>query len=94
VIADFTSSGRSFTGTVSATQEGETIQCTANGKQKGRSNVKIRPGPCDIGVIVLHGKFDPSNDTIMGHFVLTRRGRKVRTGTFTLIRVASASRTP
>ena len=48
----------------------------------------VTGGTVDIGVIVLHGKFDPSSDTITGHFVLRRGRRKVRRGTFTLTRFA------
>jgi hypothetical protein len=85
--ADLTSSGRIVTGTLNATQDGQTTSCTVNGKQKGRSKIKASLTPCKI---VLQGKFDAATSTIKGHYLQHGR-RKTKTGTFTLTRVASPS---
>ena len=87
LVADLTSSGRTVTGTVTSTQDGQTVSCTLNGRQKGRSKIKATLTPCKT---VLQGKFDPSTNTIKGHYV--RHGRhNVQTGTFELTRGGSPS---
>src|SRR5215813_8139603 len=70
LVVDLTSSGRTFTGTLVSTQDGQITSCTLNGKQKGRSKIKATLTPCRT---VLQGKFDLTTDTITGHFV--RHGR-------------------
>jgi hypothetical protein len=84
LIADLTSSGKTVTGTLSATQGGQTTTCTLTGKQRGKTHIKASLGACKI---VLHGVFDSATNTITGHYV--RHGsHKTHTGTFTLTRVA------
>ena len=85
--AELVSSGRTVTGTVDVTQDGQTSSCPLTGKQKGRFKIKARLTTCKT---VLQGKFDATTDTITGHYV--RHGRhKTSTGTFTLTRAASPS---
>jgi len=87
LIADLTSSGKTVTGTVTSTQDGQITQCTLHGKQRGRSHIKASLTPCKT---VLQGKFDAASDSITGHYV--RHGRhKTQTGTFTIARVSSPS---
>jgi hypothetical protein len=84
LIADLTSSGKNVTGTLNATQGGQTTTCAFTGKQRGKTHVKVSLGACKI---VLHGVFDSATNTITGHYV--RHGRhKAHTGTFTLTRIA------
>jgi len=84
---DLTSSGRTVTGTLTSTQDGQSVSCMFHGKQKGRSKIKASLPPCKT---VLQGKFDPSTNTIAGHYV--RRGRhQTQSGAFTITRAASPS---
>ncbi len=87
LAADLTSSGRTVTGTVIATQDGQPDTCMVNGKQKGRAKFKAKLSPCNVA---LQGKFDAATDTITGHYV-GHRHHKTDTGTFTLTRAASPS---
>ena len=87
LVVDLASSGRTVTGTLVSTQDGQITSCTLNGKQKGRSKIKATLTPCKT---VLQGKFDPTTNTITGHYV--RHGRhKTQTGMFTIARGASPS---
>jgi hypothetical protein len=87
LTADLTSSGRTVTGTLSATQGGQPENCTLNGRQIGRVKLKAKLTPCDVA---LQGKFDAATDTITGHYV-NRGHHKRQTGTFSLTRAASPS---
>jgi len=87
LVADLTSSGRMITGTLDATQDGQTSSCTVKGKQHGRFGVRAALTPCKIA---LKGKFDATTNTITGHYV--RHGHhKAQAGMFTLARSASPS---
>ena len=91
--ADFTAgpTAKSFTGTLTATSADGTDQCTVNGRQKPHKKVIIRLTACNKGnTIVVHGKLDPTAQTITGHFAFTKKG-KVKRGTFMLARGASPS---
>jgi len=82
LVVDLTSTGRSVTGTVESTQDGQTTTCGLAGRQRGRDKVKATLTPCRT---VFQGKFDAASDSISGHFV--RHGRhKTHTGTFTIVR--------
>jgi hypothetical protein len=87
LVADLTSSGKTVTGTVSFTQDGQLITCTLDGKQKGKAKIKVHLTPCKT---VLQGKFDETTDTIDGHYV-THGNHRTKKGTFTLTRGASPS---
>jgi hypothetical protein len=82
LVADLTSSGKTIAGTVTSTQDGQTITCPLTGRQRGRTHLRASLGACRI---LLQGKFDPATNTISGHYV--RHGaRKTHAGTFTLTR--------
>jgi len=88
---DFTAgtTPKTFTGTLTA--NGGEDQCTVSGKQKRHQKVIIHLTGCTDGsTIVLHGKLDPTAETITGRFVLTKHG-KVKRGTFMLAKEASPS---
>jgi hypothetical protein len=86
LIADLTSSGKKITGTVTSTQDGQTVTCPFTGRQRGKMHVRATLGACKI---VLHGTFDSATNTISGHFL--RHGRhKTHTGTFTITRMAAS----
>jgi hypothetical protein len=84
LVADLTSTGKKTTGTVTSTQDGQTITCPFTGRQRGKNHLKANLGPCRI---VLKGAFDSTTNTITGHFV-RHGGHKTHTGTFTLTRVS------
>ena len=87
LVADLTSTGKMVTGTLDATQDGQTTMCTVKGKQHGRTGFRAALTPCKIA---LKGKFDAGTNTISGHFV-HHGHHKVETGTFTLTRGGSPS---
>jgi hypothetical protein len=87
LAADMTSSGRTVTGTVTATQDGQADACTLNGRQTGRVKFRAKLTPCKV---VLQGKFDAATDSITGHYV-GHGHHKRETGTFSLTRAASPS---
>jgi len=90
LVADFMAGTKpkTFTGTLTA---GGMDQCTVNGKQKPHKKVTIRLTGCNNGnTIVVHGKLDPTAQTITGHFAFNKKG-KVKRGTFMLARGASPS---
>ena len=78
---------RTFTGTATLTIKGTDVQCAIAGKQKRHDRVKARVAPCAIGIVLLHGKLDPTLQTIAGHYLNVRHG-KVHTGPFTLMKEA------
>jgi hypothetical protein len=85
LVADLTSTGKKFTGTLTSTQDGQVVTCPVTGKQRGKTHVKAKLGPCRI---VLQGAYDVTTNTISGHFI--RHGsNKTHTGTFTLTRAVS-----
>src|SRR5436309_12499616 len=91
LAVDFTAgtTPKTFTGTLTA--NGGEDQCTVRGKQKRHQKVIIHLTGCTDGsAIVVHGKLDPTAETITGTFVLTKRG-KVKRGTFMLAKGASPS---
>ena len=80
---------KTFTGTLIA--NGGEDRCSVRGKQKRHQRVIIHLTGCTDGsTIVLHGKLDPTAETITGGFVLTKP-RKVKRGTFMLAKGASPS---
>ena len=87
LVADLTSTGKKVTGTLDATQDGQTQACTVTGKQHGRFGFRAALTPCKIA---LKGKFDAATNTITGHYV-HHGHHKVETGMFTLTRGASPS---
>jgi hypothetical protein len=45
----------------------------------------VRIAPCAVGTVLLHGKLDPTAQTITGHYLNVRHG-KVHTGPFMLMK--------
>lgn len=91
LAADFTvgTTPKTFTGMLTA--NGGESQCTVRGKQKRHQKVIIHLTGCTDGSnIVVHGKLDPTAETITGRFVLTKHG-KVKRGTLMLAKGASPS---
>ena len=89
LVADFTAgtNPRTFTGTFTA---GGTDTCTAKGRQLPHKKVVIHLTGCSNGGnVVVHGKLDPTTQTIAGHFVMTKK-HKVKKGTFTLTKGAAS----
>ena len=89
--ADFTAgtTPKTFTGTLTA--NGGESHCMVRGKQKRHDKVIIHLTKCTDGSnIVVHGKLDPTAQTITGNFVLSKH-HKVKKGTFMLARSASPS---
>jgi hypothetical protein len=79
---------KTFTGTLTA---GGQDQGTVNGRQKPHKKVTIRLTACtNGGTVLVHGKLDPTAQTITGHFAMTKKG-KVKRGTFMLAKTASPS---
>ena len=78
---------RTFTGTLTLTVQGQSGQCPVSGRLRRNDKVRARVAPCPIGVILLHGKLDPTAQTITGHYINVRKG-KVHTGPFTLMKTA------
>src|SRR2546430_17571202 len=73
-----------FRSTGTLTANGGEDQCTVSGKQKRQQKVIIHPTGCTDGsTIVLHGKLDPTAETITGRLVPTKH-RKARRPAFVL----------
>ncbi len=86
LVADLTSSGRSVTGTLVSTQDGQPTSCMVKGRQKGKTKLHASLTPCKT---VFNGTFDSTTDTITGHYVHHGRHHTDK-GTFMITRGAAS----